>query len=181
MGVPEAGLHGAADPEVEREADDVRAVLRGDLGRAVGRAVGDDDDVEARVECAQLVDDAADRLLLVERGDDRDPTHRLSRQRLLPQPEQCEQPARAVPVGVLVEHTLARAPAQLLGLRRVGEQLAIRVRRLLGVVDDDQLGARLEPALDAVVRVRDDRRARRCELERPARRRCVYRSRASGG
>src|SRR6476660_9392162 len=101
--------------------------------------------------------------------------------RFFPQAEQCEQLARAVAVGVLVEHPLARAPAERLRLRRVGEQLAVCVRRLLGVVDHDQLGAGLEPALDAVVRVRDDRSARRCELARAARRRRVYRRvRAAG-
>ena len=40
--------------------------------RAVERAVVDDDDVEPRIERAELVDHAADVLLLVQRGDDRD-------------------------------------------------------------------------------------------------------------
>ena len=47
-GVLETCLHGTADAEVERQPDDVRAVRRGDLGRAVDRAVGDDDDFEVR-------------------------------------------------------------------------------------------------------------------------------------
>ena len=49
----------------------------------------------------------------------------------------------------------------------------MRRRRLLGVVDDQQLAARLEPALDPVVRIGDDRRAARRELERATRRRRV--------
>ena len=47
-GVAEAGLDGAADAEVEGQLDDVGAGGGGDLGRAVGRAVGDDDDLERR-------------------------------------------------------------------------------------------------------------------------------------
>ena len=43
------------------------------------------------------------------------------------------------------------------------------------LVDDEQLRPGLEPPLDAVVRVRDDRRAGGRELERPARRRRVDR------
>ena len=45
---PEARLHGAADAEVERQAQHVRALRRGDVRRAIGRAVVDDDDVEVR-------------------------------------------------------------------------------------------------------------------------------------
>ena len=45
--VAEAGLHGAADPEVERQPEHARARRSAaTLGRAVGRAVVDDDDVE---------------------------------------------------------------------------------------------------------------------------------------
>ena len=43
----------------------------------------------------------------------------------------------------------------------------------VGVVDDDELLARLEPALEPAVRIRDDRGAGRGELERAARRRPV--------
>src|SRR4051794_2063619 len=99
----------------------------------------------------------------------------LADTRLLPQPQQLEQLPRAVAVGVLVEHTLTRTTAELLGLSRVCEQLAVGVRRLLRVLHDDQLRPWLEPALDAVVRVRDDRGAGRRELERPTRRRRVHR------
>src|SRR5215218_7185475 len=86
-----------------------------------------------------------------------------------------EQAPRAVPVGVLVEHALARASAHRLRLRRVVQQVDDRGGRLVGILDHEELRARLEPALDAVVRVRDDRGARRGELERPARRRRVDR------
>src|SRR5207244_6458271 len=56
-------------------------------------------------------------------------------------------------------------------LRGIAKQVAIGGDRLVGVVDDDELAARLEPALDALVRVRDDRGAAGGELEGPARRR----------
>ena len=59
--VPEAGLHGAADAEVEREAEHDGAPRLCDRRRAVRRAVVDDDDVEAGIEGPDLVDDAADR------------------------------------------------------------------------------------------------------------------------
>ncbi len=64
-GEAEAGLDGAADAEVEREPEHVRALGGRDVGGAVGRAVVDDDDVEARVEGAQLVDHAPHGHLLV--------------------------------------------------------------------------------------------------------------------
>src|SRR5690348_1148590 len=62
--------------------------------------------------------------------------------------EQLEESPRAMRIRVLVEHTLARAPSHLLRLRGVGEQVAVRLRRLVGIGDDEQLPARLEPALD---------------------------------
>ena len=71
--VLEAGLHGAADAEVERQPDDVRAARARDARRCASLgAVVDHDDVEARVERADLLDDAADRRLLVPGRDDRD-------------------------------------------------------------------------------------------------------------
>src|SRR6266540_1691095 len=75
----------------------------------------------------------------------------------------------AVRIRVLVEDAFARAATQLLGRGRIGEQLAVRRERLVGGGDDPELGARLEPALDPLDGVRDDRRARRRQLERPAR------------
>src|SRR5579883_3168894 len=68
--------------------------------------------------------------------------------RLLAQAEERQQAARPVAVRVLVEHALARAPSQRVGLRGVGEQVAVGVDRLPGVVHDEQLRAGLEPALD---------------------------------
>src|SRR5215204_5098056 len=82
-----------------------------------------------------------------------------------------EQLPGPVRVGVLVEDALARAGAHRLRLRRVVEQAAIGGERLVGIVDDEELLARLEPALDPLVGVRDDRRAGARELERPAGRR----------
>ena len=73
-GVLETRLHGAADPEVEREDDHRRPVGRGDGRRGVRRPVVDHDDVERRVEGPDLVDDVADRPLLVVGGHDRDHT-----------------------------------------------------------------------------------------------------------
>src|SRR5258708_40093829 len=47
--------------------------------------------------------------------------------------EQLEQPLGAVPVRVLVEDPLAGLPAELLRLRRVAGQLAVRSERLVRV------------------------------------------------
>src|SRR5439155_24309258 len=80
-------------------------------------------------------------------------------------PEQLEQAPGSPPVAVLVEDALAGPPPELLCLRRVGEELAVRGDRLVGVVDDHDLAAGLEPALDALVRIGDDRRRARRELE----------------
>src|SRR5919197_6723130 len=90
--------------------------------------------------------------------------------RLRGQPEEIEHASRAVRVGVLVERALAGAAPQLVRGRRVGEELAVQARRLVLVVRDEQLLPRLEPALDALVGVRDDRGAGHRELERPRRR-----------
>ena len=130
-GEAEAGLHRPADPEVEGELEDVGALLARDRGCAVDRAVVHDDDVEAGVEGAELVDDAGDRLLLVECGDDREPallarpgtagaaartSSATGRDRLLgADPDQVEQSLRPLGVGVLVEDALAGATAELLG------------------------------------------------------------------
>src|SRR6185437_2761884 len=59
-----------------------------------------------------------------------------------------EQSSRAVPVGVLVEDALARPAAELLRLRGVVEELAVRGDRLVRRGDDEELRAGLEPALD---------------------------------
>src|SRR4051812_20870581 len=81
--------------------------------------------------------------------------------------DQVEQPPRPVEVGVLVERALAGGAPHLLRAPRVVEQLLVGGGRLLGVRDDQQLAAGLEPALDPLVRVGDDRRAGHGELERP--------------
>ena len=125
-----------------------------DLGGPVGRAVVDDDDVEAGIERAQLVDHAAAASrssfsagTIATRRSSASPAGAPARRGSSTvsgtgrhrdaEPEQLEQPPRAVRVRVLVEHALARAPAHLLRLRRVGEQLAVRRDRLVGVGDDD--------------------------------------------
>ena len=84
VGVAKAGLHSAADAEVERQPHHVGAVRGRDLRGAIGRAVGDHNHVEPRVEGMQLVDDAADVVLLVVGRDDRDPAERFSRHGLSP-------------------------------------------------------------------------------------------------
>src|SRR5262245_31240612 len=79
---------------------------------------------------------------------------------------QLQHATRAVRVRVLVEDALARTPAELLGPAGIDEQLAVRLGRLLGVLHDEHLAVRLEPPLDPLDRVRDDRGAGRGKLER---------------
>src|SRR5438093_12733204 len=67
--------------------------------------------------------------------------------------DQLEQLPRPVRVRVLVERALPRPAPELLGLSRVGEQLAVHGGCLLGDRDDEQLAPRLEPALDTVRRI----------------------------
>src|SRR5581483_6168341 len=87
--------------------------------------------------------------------------------------EQVEEAVRAVCVRVLVEHTLARAAAELLGLSCVRQQLGVDGDRLVGARHDAQLPLGLEPALDPFDRIGDDRRAASGELEQATRRRRV--------
>ena len=70
--VAEGGLHRAADAEVVREREHARALLLGHLGRAIAGAVVHDDDLEAGVELADLVDHARHAALLVVGGNDGD-------------------------------------------------------------------------------------------------------------
>ena len=70
--VLEARLDGAADAEVEGEADDSRAGRSRTLGRQVLGAVVDHDHIELGVVCPQLLDHARDGILLVSGGHDRD-------------------------------------------------------------------------------------------------------------
>jgi hypothetical protein len=68
-GVAIAGLHGAADAEVEGETEDRDFV--GDLADGVvGGAVVDDENVITGDETAKTADKLADGLALVEGGDD---------------------------------------------------------------------------------------------------------------
>src|SRR5256885_3827689 len=85
--------------------------------------------------------------------------------------DEAEHPARPVGVRVLVERPLPSAAAELLRSRRIREQVAVGRNRRVRVLYDEELAPRLEPALDARVRIRDDRRAGHRELERPRGRR----------
>src|SRR6476659_8561 len=87
--------------------------------------------------------------------------------------DELENLARAMRIRVLVEDALPRAAPHRLGRAGIAEQLTVRGQRLVRGRDHLQLRADVEPALDAFVRVRDDRRTRRRELERAARRRRV--------
>src|SRR4051794_8946581 len=84
--------------------------------------------------------------------------------------DELEDPSRAMGVRVLVEDALACATAQLLRRTRIGEQLAIGGERLVGVRDDAQLRPGLEPAVDSLHGIRDDRGAGGGKLERTRRR-----------
>src|SRR6266542_5149442 len=90
----------------------------------------------------------------------------------LQQARELEHTAGAVRIRVLVQGALARAPPELLGLRRIAEQQAVRGKRLVRVRDDEQFPAGLEPAFDSLVRIRDDRGSGSRELERAGGRRC---------
>src|SRR5947209_4550593 len=95
--------------------------------------------------------------------------------------EQVEHAACAMRVRVLVEQALARAPAELLGLSRVSEQLAVDCGRLVGIGDDTELALGVEPLLEAGNGIRDDRRSAGGELEHARRRRRLHaRVRAPG-
>src|SRR5262245_37953680 len=84
--------------------------------------------------------------------------------------DQLEQSPRAINVPVLVERPLACGTAQLLGTARVVEELRVGVDRLVRGRDDEQLPAGLEPAVDSLVRIGDDRRSGHRQLERACRR-----------
>src|SRR6185436_3008600 len=89
------------------------------------------------------------------------------------EPDELEDLASAVSVRVLVENTLPGTLPHRLRSAWIVEELSIRGQRLSGRRDDPQLGSHVEPALNPFVRVRHDRRPRGCELEWPARGRCV--------
>ena len=69
-GVAEAGLQRTADAEVERQRQHRGAGLGGDVRGGVARAVVDDEHVEVRQLAREVLEDARQRRLLVERGDD---------------------------------------------------------------------------------------------------------------
>src|SRR5690348_6720701 len=73
--------------------------------------------------------------------------------------------ACAMRVRVLVEQTRARAPAELLGLSGIREQLAVDRGRLVGIGDDAKLALGVEPLLEAGDGIRDDHRSAGGELE----------------
>src|SRR6185437_8829508 len=89
------------------------------------------------------------------------------------EPDELEDLASAVSVGVLIEHAFPGTSPHRFCSARIVEELSIRGQRLVGRRDDPQLGADVEPALDPLVRVRHDCRPRSSELERPAGGRCV--------
>ena len=152
-------------PTLNGSRSTVAPCALGDAGGLVGRRVVDDDDVAVRSKARISSTTRADRALLVPARDDATSRAGHASDPGL-EPDELEQPSCAVRVRVLVEDALARAPPHLLGLRRVGDELAVRRDGLLRALDDDELAPRLEPALDPLVRVRDDRRTRRRELER---------------
>src|SRR5438270_10349248 len=79
--------------------------------------------------------------------------------------EKVEHAACAMRVRVLVEQALARAPAELLGLSGVREQVSVDRGRLVGVGDDAQLTLGIEPLLEAGNGIRDDRGSTCRELD----------------
>src|SRR6266511_474768 len=82
---------------------------------------------------------------------------------------------RPVRIGVLVQDALPRAPAHRLCPAGIVEQLPVRRERLVGGRGDAELGSGLEPPLDALLRIGDDRGAGGGELEWAARRRGIHR------
>jgi hypothetical protein len=67
-----AGLHGAADAEVEREPQHSRAGCLGERAGAIGRAVVHDEHLESEIDALDLLDDAPDCRRLVQSRHDRD-------------------------------------------------------------------------------------------------------------
>ena len=147
--VAEAGLHGAADPEVERQADHVRAALLRATAAVRSTEPSSTTTIsssgsKARISSitrAMLSSSLNAGTIAIRRsaGEPRvarrgaasatSATNGLRNA----DAEQLEQPPRAVQVRVLVECALARRAAQLLGAARVVEQLAVRRDGLVGV------------------------------------------------
>ena len=133
-----------------------------------------------RIEGADPVDHSRQRALLVEGGHDRDDATATHDGGPVRDADEVEHASRSMRVGVLVEHSLACARTHRRGLGRITEEIPIGRERLLRVVHDDQLAPRLEPPLDPLVRIGDDRRPGRSELERVGRSTRAERSRGSG-
>jgi hypothetical protein len=79
-GEAEAGLDGAADPEVAAEEEDARATGAGDGGGAIERAVVHDEGLEGDAEVGggdglELGEQTTERFLLVERRNDDEEAH----------------------------------------------------------------------------------------------------------
>ena len=154
-GVAEAGLDGAADAEVERQPEHVRAA-RPRATSAV-RSVEPSETTTTSRPGSNARSSSSTRpmfrsslkagTIAIRRSAASCATgaagvpRRSVDMRRHPEADQLEQPPRAVAVGVLVEHALARAPPHLLGLRRVVEQVAVGGDRLGRVVDDEQLAS----------------------------------------
>ena len=180
--VLEARLHGSADADVERESQDGRSVRLGHLRGLIRRRIVDDDDVERHAVDDDLVDDAR------RSHPPRSTPARLRRASgaLMPAPGRPSSTSsssrRARWAYVCSSSTRSRArrpsPRPGPGPRRARDMWRAASSARL---DDDELAAGLEPPLDALVRVRDDRRAGRGKLERPRRRRAGHgRVRAAG-
>ena len=139
------------------------------LGRPVDRAVVDDDDLEARVEGADLRDHLRDAPLLVERGNDREPPERREPRVALshawpPTPAIRCRRARAAAERdgrTCARRAPARARARPSSSACAGsrEQLLVRRDRLVGALDDEELAC---PA-------RTSARSRRADSRRSSR------------
>ena len=84
MREPKPGLHRAADAEIVSEANDARTARTRDLGRAIGRAIVDDDGLDRRsdvlgLQRANLAKQPLESLLFVERRNDDEEPHRAPR------------------------------------------------------------------------------------------------------
>src|SRR5439155_10730210 len=87
--------------------------------------------------------------------------------------DQIENLPGAMGIGVFVKDAFAGAPAHRLRGGRIVDQLPVCTDSLVGCRHDTQLRAGLEPALDPLLRVGDDRRSGGGQLERTTGRRRV--------
>ena len=188
----EAGLHGTADAEVERQAQ--RRTRPSRPRRSAVRSLepssitttsrpGSNARSSSMTRCTVCSSFSAGTIATrrssaspAERGRHRSSAVSDTGHDRHAEAEQLEQPARARCAYVCSSSTRSRARRPISSAcAGIGEQLAIRGDRLVRIGDDEQLAAGLEPALDPLVRVGDDRGAAGGELERPAGRRCRHR------